>query len=157
LSDDDREQIESASRLMASNALRVLAFAYKELTELPVPVTSDTVENGLVFIGFVGMIDPARPEVRDAVKVCREAGIRPVMITGDHIATAKAIAKDLGILSSGDIAIEGKELERMSDSELLLNIEKCSVLCSCFTRTQSQDCASMEAFRQNYGNDWRWR
>jgi len=127
LSDDDREQIESASRLMASNALRVLAFAYKELTELPVPVTSDTVENGLVFIGFVGMIDPARPEVRDAVKVCREAGIRPVMITGDHIATAKAIAKDLGILSSGDIAIEGKELERMSDSELLLNIEKCSV------------------------------
>lgn len=82
---------------------------------------------GSNFIGFVGMIDPARPEVRDAVKICREAGIRPVMITGDHILTAKAIAKDLGILSSGDIAIEGKELERMSDSELLLNIEKFSV------------------------------
>jgi Ca2+-transporting ATPase len=73
------------------------------------------------------MIDPARPEVRDAVEVCREAGIRPVMITGDHIVTAEAIAKDLGILRPGDVALEGKELERMSDAELLLNIEKYSV------------------------------
>jgi P-type Ca2+ transporter type 2C len=127
LLDDDRDRIESTSRLMAANALRVLAFAYKELKELPEPVSSETIENGLVFIGFVGMIDPARPEVRDAVKVCREAGIRPVMITGDHIVTAIAIARDLGILNSGDIALEGKELEKMSDAELLLNIEKFSV------------------------------
>ena len=127
LSKDDREHIESTSRLMAKKALRVLAFAYKEMMALPDPISSETIESGLVFIGFVGMIDPARPEVRDAVKVCREAGIRPVMITGDHIVTAEAIAKDLGILRPGDVALEGKVLEKMSDAELLLNIEKCSV------------------------------
>ena len=127
LTDDDRDRIESASKGMAQNALRVLAFAYKELAEFPDPVSDDSVENGLIFLGFVGMIDPARPEVREAIKVCRDAGIRPVMITGDHIETAIAIAKDLGMLAPGDIALEGKVLEKMSDAELLLHIERCSV------------------------------
>ncbi len=127
LTDEERIRIEETSRQMAKNALRILAFAYKEMDELPDPISSETIETGLVFVGFVGMIDPARPEVRDAVAVCRAAGIRPVMITGDHIITAIAIANDLGILGSGDVALEGKEIERMSDEELTQNIEKYSV------------------------------
>ena len=112
---------------MSSDALRVLAVAYKELVEMPAEITPDTLENGLTFMGLVGMIDPPRPEAKDAVKVCRQAGIKPVMITGDHVVTASAIAKELGILEKGDRAITGAELDAMTDSELDAQVEKISV------------------------------
>lgn len=127
LTSEYRGAIDKANKEMAQNALRVLAFAYKELDEKRNQESRDDVENELIFIGFIGMIDPPRPEVREAVQICRTAGIIPVMITGDHKDTAIAIAKNLGILSQGDQALEGKELERMSDTELTLNIEKYSV------------------------------
>ncbi|MBQ9778404.1 MAG: cation-translocating P-type ATPase, partial [Clostridia bacterium] len=113
--------IETAKRIteeMSSDALRVLAVAYKEIDEVPENPTSEELENGLTFMGLVGMIDPPRPEARDAVAICRRAGIKVVMITGDHVVTASAIAKDLGILVEGDRAITGAELDAMSDDEL---------------------------------------
>ncbi len=103
---------------LSRQALRILAVAYKEIDEVPSQPTSEELENGLTFMGLVGMIDPPRPEARDAVAICREAGIKPVMITGDHVVTASAIAKDLGILVEGDDAINGTELAAMSEAEL---------------------------------------
>lgn len=112
---------------MSADALRVLAVGYKYLDELPGTVTSETLENGLTFAGLVAMIDPPRPEARDAVAVCRRAGIKPVMITGDHVVTASAIARDLGILADGDRAITGAELDAMSDDELDTQVEHIAV------------------------------
>lgn len=124
---EDRQLIENANKTMAQKAMRVLAFAFKEFKEYPHVITSEAIESNLVFIGFVGMIDPPRPEVRVAVQTCRYAGIKPVMITGDHKVTACAIAQDLGIMQQGDIAIEGRELEQMNEVELLSRVENCSV------------------------------
>lgn len=112
---------------MSSNALRVLAIAYKEIDEIPNELTSEEIENGLTFMGLVGMIDPPRPEAKKAVAVCRQAGIKPVMITGDHVVTASAIARELGILLDGDLAITGAELDKMSDEELNEKVEHISV------------------------------
>lgn len=112
---------------LSRQALRVLAVAYKEIDEVPSQPTSGELENGLTFMGLVGMIDPPRPEARDAVAVCREAGIKPVMITGDHVVTASAIAKDLGILVEGDDAINGTELAAMSEEELNERVRTISV------------------------------
>ena len=112
---------------MSEQALRVLAIAYKEIDEIPTNPTSENLENGLTFAGLVGMIDPPRPEANAAVAVCREAGIKPVMITGDHVVTASAIAKDLGILQDGDRAITGAALDAMSDAELDASVENISV------------------------------
>ncbi len=112
---------------MSENALRVLAVGYKVLDDLPSEITSETLEQELCFLGLVGMIDPPRPEAKEAVRVCREAGIKPVMITGDHVVTASAIARELGILVEGDRAITGAELDRMSDEELDAAIEQISV------------------------------
>lgn len=112
---------------MSASALRVLAVGYKEIDEVPETLISDEIENGLTFMGLVGMIDPPRPEAKEAVKVCREAGIKPVMITGDHVVTASAIAKELGILMDGDRAITGSELDMMTDSELDSQVESISV------------------------------
>ena len=112
---------------MSADALRVLAVGYKYLDELPGTVTSETLENGLTFAGLVAMIDPPRPEARDAVAVCRRAGIKPVMITGDHVVTASAIARDLGILADGDRAITGAELDAMRDDELDAQVEHIAV------------------------------
>ena len=106
------------NEVMTSDALRVLAVGYKEIDVLPEELTSENLENGLIFMGLVGMIDPPRQEAKDAVAVCREAGIKPVMITGDHVMTAKAIAKELGIFLDGDKAITGVELDAMSEEEL---------------------------------------
>ena len=102
---------------MSSKALRVLAFAYKDIEEVPTEMDSDNVEQNLTFIGLTGMIDPPRPEVKDAVKECFKAGMTPIMITGDNIDTAIAIAKEIGILGNGDIAISGSELDSMTDEE----------------------------------------
>ena len=122
--------IETARRVtdaMSENALRVLAVAYKEIDTVPENPTSDELENGLTFMGLVGMIDPPRPEAKEAVAVCRKAGIKPVMITGDHVVTASAIAKELGILLDGDRAITDAELDAMTDRELDEQVESISV------------------------------
>ena len=112
---------------MSANALRVLAVAYKEIDNVPEDPTPEELENGLTFMGLVGMIDPPRPEVKAAVETCRKAGIKPVMITGDHIVTASAIAKELGILESGDKAVTGAELDAMSDERLDKEVEHIAV------------------------------
>ena len=109
--------IETARKIndqMSANALRVLAIAYKELEQVPANPTPEELENDLIFLGLVGMIDPPRPEVKVAVATCRQAGIKPVMITGDHVVTASAIAEELGILTEEDKAITGTELDAMS-------------------------------------------
>ncbi len=112
---------------MSKDALRVLAVGFKELKEIPENPTAEALENNLTLIGLVGMIDPPRAEAKAAVAVCKEAGIRPVMITGDHIVTASAIAKELGILNEGDTAITGTELDNMSEKDLEEKVEKISV------------------------------
>lgn len=121
--DAAREETERMSR----EALRVLAVACKEIDAVPQNPTPEELENGLTFLGLVGMIDPPRPEAREAVKVCREAGIKPVMITGDHVVTASAIARDLGILLDGDDAVTGAELAQMSEEELQNRVRTISV------------------------------
>lgn len=99
--------------LLLGRELDLLAVAYKEIDEVPPDPTPDLLEHDLHFMGLVGMIDPPRPEAREAVSMCRQAGIKPVMITGDHVLTASAIAKDLGILLEGDDAVSGSELAQM--------------------------------------------
>ncbi len=123
----DLDTAKEITEQMSRDALRVLAVAYKEIDELPESLTSETLESGLTFMGLVGMIDPPRPEAKEAVAVCRRAGIKPVMITGDHVVTASAIAKELGILEEGDRAITGAELDLMTDSELDAAVSSISV------------------------------
>ena len=127
LEPEDKKQIHTANETMANSALRVLAMAYRDLPEAPRDVHFGELEEGLIFIGLLGMIDPARPEVIDAVAKCNTAGIRPIMITGDHKSTAMAIAREIGIYREGDIAITGTELETISDEELRNNISNYSV------------------------------
>ena len=112
---------------MSNSALRVLAVAYKEIDSSPAEVKPEELEKDLIFMGLVGMIDPPRPEAAEAVKVCRKAGIRPVMITGDHVVTASAIASQLGIMEAGDKAVTGAELDDMTDSQLDQEVEHISV------------------------------
>ena len=123
----DIEKAREMTNTMSADALRVLAVAYKEIDEIPAVPTSDELENSLTFMGLVGMIDPPRPEAKVAVATCRKAGIKPVMITGDHVVTASAIAKELGIYVDGDKAITGAELDAMSDEELDAQVESISV------------------------------
>ena len=117
-----REEVEKANLDMARSALRVLAVAYKDVSSADCEV-----ERGLTFVGLVGIIDPPRPEAKEAVAVCRCAGIKPVMITGDHIETAKAIAAQIGIYRGGDKAMTGAELNAVSDDELSMMIGDYSV------------------------------
>lgn len=112
---------------LGAEALRVLAVGYKEIDEVPANPTPEELENGLTFMGLVGMIDPPRPEAKEAVAICRRAGIKPVMITGDHVLTASAIAKELGILQEGDDAITGSELQEMPEEELNKRVRSISV------------------------------
>lgn len=123
----DMQKAKEITEQMSENALRVLAVAYREIDSIPEKLTSEELENGLTLMGLVGMIDPPRPEAKDAVATCRKAGIKPVMITGDHILTASAIAKELGILLEGDRAVTGAELDAMTDSELDSQVENISV------------------------------
>ncbi len=123
----DLEKAKAFTENMSRDALRVLAVGIKTINALPEELTSDEIENGLTFIGLVGMIDPPRPEAKVAVATCRKAGIKPVMITGDHVVTASAIARELGILEEGDMAITGSELDLWNDSELDEKVEKISV------------------------------
>lgn len=120
-------KIREENEHMAKEALRVLGCAYKEIDHAPSKEEMQTMENDLIFIGMVGMIDPAREEAKKAVEKCKTAGIKTVMITGDHKITATAIAKKLGILENEDEAITGLELEQMSDEELEKNVRNYSV------------------------------
>ncbi|MBE7081405.1 MAG: calcium-translocating P-type ATPase, PMCA-type [Clostridiales bacterium] len=123
----DFEKAKEMNEKMTSDALRVLAVGYKFIDEVPSNPTPEDLENGLTFMGLVGMIDPPRPEAKEAVAVCKRAGIKAVMITGDHVSTASAIARELGILNEGDLAITGAELDEMSDEELDKKVELISV------------------------------
>ena len=120
-------QIAAANENMASRALRVLGTAFKDLPAPPAALDADTLEQGLTFAGLVGMIDPPRPEVRGAVEKCFAAGIRPIMITGDHRLTAVAIARELGICREGDLAITGEDLDFMPQEMLEREVEKFAV------------------------------
>ncbi len=119
-----KDDINEQNNQMAEKALRVIAVAYKDVEKLP---EMQEMEKDLIFCGLIGMIDPPREGVKEAVRTCRRAGIKTVMITGDHLQTAKAIAKELGILKRGDLAIDGETLERMSQHELEQNIMDYSV------------------------------
>ena len=127
LTDAIRADILGANKAMADKALRVLAAAKKDLDKEPDEYTSEAVENDLCFVGLVGMIDPVRPEVKPAIDECRSAGIRPIMITGDHKDTAIAIAMQLGIITDPSQAITGAELDDISDEEFETAVEKYSV------------------------------
>ncbi|MEB3884368.1 cation-transporting P-type ATPase [Lyngbya sp. CCY1209] len=122
-----RQHILDQSDRMAAEGLRVIALAYKPLSDIPVPGMENDVEQDLVWLGLVGMLDAPRPEVREAVDRCREAGIRPVMITGDHQLTAAAIARDLGIADADEISLTGKDIQRLSQGELEEQVSRVSV------------------------------
>lgn len=124
-----------ANSAMAKEALRVLGVAYKQIDEIPKQLVPEEIENDLEFAGLVGMIDPPRKEAEEAVRICQKAGIRVIMITGDHIETAVAIARQLNILTEENQSIEGKNLAAMSDEELENNIEKYTV----YARVSPQD------------------
>ncbi len=127
LSEDVKNDILAANKGMADKALRVLAAAKKDLDAVPATYDSDSLENDLCFVGLTGMIDPVRPEVKPAIDECRSAGIRPIMITGDHKDTAVAIAIQLGIITDASQAITGAELDRISDEQFETDVEKYSV------------------------------
>ena len=122
-----KKKITAQNEQMAQNALRVLAMGYKELEHMPSKDEMNEIESDLIYVGMVGMIDPPREEVKAAVAKCKSAGIKTVMITGDHKITATAIAKALGIMEDGDEAITGAELEEMSDDELIKRVRNIAV------------------------------
>lgn len=123
----DMEKARDMNDRMSADALRVLAVGYKEIDSLPAELLPDEMENGLTFMGLVGMIDPPREEAKEAVALCLKAGIKPVMITGDHVVTASAIARELGIMTDKDRAVTGTELDAMTDEELDRQVEEIAV------------------------------
>lgn len=129
LTDATRKEILDQNRDLASDALRVLGVAYRPLETVPESCTPETIEKELTFVGLLGMIDPARPEVTDAVRVASGAGLKSVMVTGDHKETAEAIAKEIGILTRGGIVLTGPEIEKLSDEELASKAERLQVCC----------------------------
>ena len=127
LTDEIRAEAAKENKRMADKALRVLACAYKQHDAVPADMSPEALENDLIFIGLTGMIDPVRPEVKAAIEECRQAGIRPIMITGDHKDTAVAIGRELGIITNASEAIMGAELDKFSDEELKEEVVKYSV------------------------------
>ena len=127
LTQQQRNQILEQNNQMAASGLRVLGFSYKPLDTIPAEGSDETTEHDLIWLGLVGMLDAPRPEVREAVRKCREAGIRPIMITGDHQLTAQAIAQDLGIAQAGDHVLNGQQLERLSQEELEREVDEVSI------------------------------
>lgn len=127
LSEEVKNEIIKENKKMADKALRVLCCAMRYYDEVPKEISSEALENNLIFVGLTGMIDPVREEVVDAIKECNSAGIRPIMITGDHRDTAVAIGMELGIIKNRNEAITGAMLNEMSDAEFISNIEKYSV------------------------------
>ncbi|HEY8248987.1 MAG TPA: HAD-IC family P-type ATPase [Burkholderiales bacterium] len=129
ITDPLRKEILDQNRDLASHALRVLSVAVRPLDAVPENPQPGTVEKDLTFIGLLGMIDPARPEVIEAVRVANGAGLKSVMVTGDHKDTAEAIAREIGILTPGGLVLTGPEIERMSDAELAASTDKLQVCC----------------------------
>ena len=127
MTQEQMDQIMSTNSQFAGDALRVLAFAYRGYDKLPDKITSEEIETDLIFVGLMGMIDPARVEALDAIRTCRKAGIKPVMITGDYKDTAVAIAKELGLMKEGDKVLTGADLDKLSDEALFNDIENISV------------------------------
>lgn len=127
LTGKDKNKLNTLNNAMTDKALRVIAVAYKNMNKPDIHSDAARLENDLTLIGMIGMIDPPREEVKDAVRLCKQAGIKPVMITGDHVLTAKAIAKELGILGDRDEAVTGDVLNKMSNEELAKNIRRYSV------------------------------
>ena len=127
LTSADREQVLTENKRMADKALRVLGGAFRQHGKYPEDQSPDTLERDMIFVGLIGMIDPIRPEVKAAIDECKSAGIRAIMITGDHKDTAVAIAKDLGILKDASEAITGAELAKMPDDEFDMAIDRISV------------------------------
>ena len=113
MNEQEVKDMRNSNLKMAQKALRVIAVGYKDLDSLPSKIDTDTIEKDLIFVGLIGMIDPPREGVKEAVETCRKAGIKTVMITGDHIETAKAIATKIEIFKTGDKAISGKDLDKM--------------------------------------------
>jgi Ca2+-transporting ATPase len=134
MTEEIKKEVMQNIKKFADKALRVLGAAYKNYDEVPNSFDSEKLENNLIFIGFVGMIDPCRPEVYKAIKECKSAGIRTVMITGDHIDTAVAIGKDLKIITEESEAVTGAQLEKLTDIELIEVVKECSV----FARVQPE-------------------
>jgi P-type Ca2+ transporter type 2C len=124
-----RDAILGQNRAMASDALRVLAVAYRQLDEVPASIQPQAVERDLVFVGLLGMMDPARPEVVRALEVSRGAGLKTIMVTGDYKDTAQAIARDIGLLTPGGLVLTGAELDRLSDKELAASADRLDVCC----------------------------
>jgi len=127
LTDDIRREIAASNKALADKALRVLAAAYKDHASAPSSYEPEDMEKDLIFLGLEGMIDPVRPEVKDAITECKKAGIRAIMITGDHVDTAVAIAKELGIIKEGEMAITGAQLSEMDDKEFGEKFQSISV------------------------------
>lgn len=127
LTKEIHDEIEQANSGFAHHALRVLAFAYRQYDSLPTDLSSASIENNMIFVGLMGMIDPARSEAKAAIGVCHKAGIKAVMITGDHKDTAVAIAKELHLMAEGDGVLTGPELDLMSEEELRKRVETTSV------------------------------
>lgn len=148
LTEARRSEILAANKAMADQALRVLALANRTYTEAPTDFTPEALEHDLVFCGLSGMIDPVRPEVTAAIVEAKEAGIRPVMITGDHIDTAVAIAKDLGIVTDASQAITGAELDKISDEDFKTRVTEISV----YARVQPEHKARIVDAWKSLGN-----
>jgi Ca2+-transporting ATPase len=129
LTPEIRAAILAQNRDMASKALRVLAVACRPMQEVPSSITPETVERDLIFVGLLGMIDPPRPEVIEALKVARGAGLKSIMVTGDYKDTAEAIARDIGLLTPGGLVLTGPEIERLSDAELVDRVDRLDVCC----------------------------
>ncbi len=148
LTDDLKEQILKQNKSLADKALRVLCAATREWQEIPQNYSPQHLENSMCYIGLVGMIDPIRPEVKDSIRECHQAGIKTVMITGDHKNTAVAIAKQLGIINNEGEAITGEELDKLSEEELNKNVKKYSV----YARVQPEHKVRIVKAWQNNGN-----
>jgi P-type Ca2+ transporter type 2C len=126
LDESERKKILSANEELATDALRVLAIAYRDVPETD-ECNEDTIEKDLVFLGLIGMMDPPREEAVEAVRVCRQVGIRPIMITGDHKLTAVAVAKELGIHREGDLVFTGEDVSKIEDAEFARLVDKVTV------------------------------
>ena len=146
LDENLRKEILEKNSEFARSALRCLGYAYRKHSDMPSEITSDTIEKDMVFVGLTGMIDPSRPEAKAAIKECKSAGIRPIMITGDYLETGLAIAKDLGIAERDDQAIMGRDLNEMSEAELREIVKEKSV----YTRVSPENKVQIvTALKQN--------
>ena len=156
ISQYERDRLLQSNEEMASKALRVIGVAYKDFDYMPEKI-DESLEYELVFVGLIGMIDPPREGVKDAVRTCSEAGIKTVMITGDHVITAKAIAAELGILKTGDIAITGNQLDKINEEDLIKDIHSYSVFARVSPEHKVRIVKAFRAKREYSGNDGRWR